>query len=565
MDPLSVLSGIAGVAAAGAALSSALFEIIESVRDAPKDMVTIARSIMDLSLVLSEMRQVLKRGRRLYRDRLLRGILSTMRRIDGVHDEIHDLIAGDRRMARVLWAFRRKSKTAALLTQIESLKSTLQLMATTLTLAIKQRQTQHSADDHDREDSALDRADLRAGAENLVRAVGQSVADLDIAPQRQSRSVGTQTETRFSRSLDDLSIPSRSDGFLAVHRDRAKLDYVERRSRPEYEDGAEYQRRKVRGPPTVYLDGLWEEEPFEPETQLQKRGPSPNDTATWLRTLVFGSEVSRSPSPSPLRMERSRSDDPRLSRQELALQPRLPHSSNASLSAPSPSVVDKLLLSWTNLSDAEIEATQRLEDRLLPWTDDPRDHASKLSVAEKSAISAPIAVPVVVQGSPSYTPPDIQYSYVRPPTSYASTGTSPSASAAKVQETKTFTPADIKYADLKYSEVPPAVAENPALAQIERIYTRFGDLRLRCDRFIRKPPADLARAQRKHRELSELVLQTVLLPIDEIDVKGDPDARARRKAIVLDVQSVLTQLDHVLDLERVDDISRWGPRWGSRR
>ncbi|KAK0713681.1 hypothetical protein B0T26DRAFT_677987 [Lasiosphaeria miniovina] len=557
MDPLSVLSGIAGVAAAGAALSSALFEIIESARDAPKDMATIARSIMDLSLVLSEMRRVLKRGRWLYRDRLLRGILSTMRRIDGVHDEIHGLIAGDRRMARVLWAFRRKSKTAALLTQIESLKSTLQLMATTLTLAIKQRQAQHSADDPDREDSALDRAGLRAGAENLVRAVGQSVADLDTAPQRQSRSAGTQTETRFSRSLDDLSIPSRSDDFLAVHRDRAKLDYVERRSRPEYADDAEYERRKVRGPPTVYLDDPWEE-PFESETQLQERGPSPNDTATWLRTLVFGGEVSRSP--SPLRMERSRSDDPRLSRQELAPQPRLRHSSNVSLSAPSPSVVDKLLLSWTNLSDAEIEATQGLEDRLLPWTADPRDHASKLSVAEGSATSAPIAVPVVVQGSSSYAPPDIQYSYVRPPTSYASTGTSPSASAAKVQETKTFTPADIKYADLKYSEVPPAVAENPALARIERIYTRFGDLRLRCDRFIRKPPADLARAQKKHRELSELVLQTVLLPIDEIDVKGDPDARARRRAIVLDVQTVLTQLDHVLDLERADDISRWKSR-----
>ena len=43
MDPLSIISGIVGITTAGATLASVLYDIIHNIRDAPREMVDIAR------------------------------------------------------------------------------------------------------------------------------------------------------------------------------------------------------------------------------------------------------------------------------------------------------------------------------------------------------------------------------------------------------------------------------------------------------------------------------------------------------------------------------------------
>lgn len=139
MDPFSIISGVAGIATAGSALASTLFDIISSIRDAPREMIDIARGIRELSTILRELRGIFKQGRRLFKDRLFKAIRSATHRIEDVHDEIDDLLDHDGgNMARVLWAFR-KSKATKLLAKIESHKSTVQLIATTMLLAVEER------------------------------------------------------------------------------------------------------------------------------------------------------------------------------------------------------------------------------------------------------------------------------------------------------------------------------------------------------------------------------------------------------------------------------------------
>lgn len=139
MDPLSLLSGIAGVSMAGVSLSKAIYDLISSVRSTPKEISDIARGISDLSIILSELRRVLKDGKDLYRRRLLRRVSSATRRIERVHEDIRDLIYGvGEGLSRLKWTFRR-SKVNQLLYQIESHKNGINMILHIMTLAIQTR------------------------------------------------------------------------------------------------------------------------------------------------------------------------------------------------------------------------------------------------------------------------------------------------------------------------------------------------------------------------------------------------------------------------------------------
>jgi len=139
MDPLTIISGIAGVATAGSALANALYNIISSIRDAPREMVDVADSIRELSTVLRELRRATNQGKKLFKTRLFKAIHSATRRVREVHEDVLDLLdGGEGGLAKIVWAFRR-SKAAKLLTRIEAHKSTVQLMATTMLLSLAAR------------------------------------------------------------------------------------------------------------------------------------------------------------------------------------------------------------------------------------------------------------------------------------------------------------------------------------------------------------------------------------------------------------------------------------------
>ncbi|WYZ46772.1 hypothetical protein EsH8_IX_000997 [Colletotrichum jinshuiense] len=91
---------------------------------------------------------------------------------------------------------------------------------------------------------------------------------------------------------------------------------------------------------------------------------------------------------------------------------------------------------------------------------------------------------------------------------------------------------------------PPATGPH---AKLEAIATHFDtEFRQPCEDFIAAPPSDSKKRQEEHRKLSEMTMQHVLLKLDEVQTEGDPEARAKRRALVQNVQDVLKRLDATL-------------------
>jgi len=136
MEPLSSLTAIAGVVTAGVKLSTSLYDLISSIRDAPKDMAEIARGISETAIVMQQIRRILRDRRELFKRRLLRTIDSAVKRINEVQKEVRQLVDRCDGTARLLWVFR-KSTVALLLRKIEGHKSTINLVLHLMMLAIQ--------------------------------------------------------------------------------------------------------------------------------------------------------------------------------------------------------------------------------------------------------------------------------------------------------------------------------------------------------------------------------------------------------------------------------------------
>ncbi|KAK4096935.1 hypothetical protein N658DRAFT_562133 [Parathielavia hyrcaniae] len=68
----------------------------------------------------------------------------------------------------------------------------------------------------------------------------------------------------------------------------------------------------------------------------------------------------------------------------------------------------------------------------------------------------------------------------------------------------------------------------------------------RCLDFAANPPRDHKTRGDEHRKLSELVMQKTLLKLDEIETSAEEGARARRKELVVEVQTILNKIDAVM-------------------
>lgn len=138
MDPLSIIASIAGIAAAGTALSKAIYEFVSTNRGASREMLDIARTIADLSIILGELRRVLRDGSELCNRKYLRRIKSATRRISRIHREIHQLMDDSRGFVSFKWRLKR-SEVQEKLARIECHKTAINLMLNILVLAITTR------------------------------------------------------------------------------------------------------------------------------------------------------------------------------------------------------------------------------------------------------------------------------------------------------------------------------------------------------------------------------------------------------------------------------------------
>ncbi|KAJ3580270.1 hypothetical protein NPX13_g303 [Xylaria arbuscula] len=183
MDPLSVIASIAGVSTAGIALSRAIYDIVSSVRNAPKEASDIARGLCDLSLNLRELRRVLKGGQDICRRSLIKRVASSIKRVSRIQDEIEDLLDITGKGVRLRWLFR-KSKIQGLLYAIESHKTGINLILQTMTLAVQLKQVSKdkkktSTDNSQEKEESWNEVELvRQQAENMVEMSYHSIREL---------------------------------------------------------------------------------------------------------------------------------------------------------------------------------------------------------------------------------------------------------------------------------------------------------------------------------------------------------------------------------------------------
>lgn len=84
----------------------------------------------------------------------------------------------------------------------------------------------------------------------------------------------------------------------------------------------------------------------------------------------------------------------------------------------------------------------------------------------------------------------------------------------------------------------------PPMEQVNRITEDF-DTHLvpLCNEFLRAPPIDENKRQNEYRAVSERILESVLLRVDNVDTRGDPNVRIARKNLINRAQGVLNELE----------------------
>ena len=93
----------------------------------------------------------------------------------------------------------------------------------------------------------------------------------------------------------------------------------------------------------------------------------------------------------------------------------------------------------------------------------------------------------------------------------------------------------------------PRADPNSPLGKVQALASTFHTQWLpQTTRFIISPPSDPAVRQKEHLKLSEMILAQIVLKADGIDVEGNSDARAVRRNLVLEANSVMKQLDAVM-------------------
>ena len=90
---------------------------------------------------------------------------------------------------------------------------------------------------------------------------------------------------------------------------------------------------------------------------------------------------------------------------------------------------------------------------------------------------------------------------------------------------------------------PAATPQTPAAkldAIASKFHTEFVPL---CVQFMSNPPEEKSKRDFEYKKLSETILTQIIFKLDGVETEGDPDARAQRKALVKEVQGMLSKLD----------------------
>lgn len=108
-------------------------------------------------------------------------------------------------------------------------------------------------------------------------------------------------------------------------------------------------------------------------------------------------------------------------------------------------------------------------------------------------------------------------------------------------------PSHVNAVPARPTSAPPKAAEpQTPMGKLDAIaskfHTEFVPLAVQ---FMNSPPDDKSKRTFEYKKLSETILTQIIFKLDGVETEGDQDARMKRKALVKEVQGLLTNLDEV--------------------
>ncbi|KAF5722978.1 hypothetical protein FMUND_2335 [Fusarium mundagurra] len=95
MDPLSIIASIAGIASAGAQLSNTLFKLYKTVKNAPKEIQSVAIEMSGLTSALEHLHDIIRTGRSYARPQFCEAVRHVVKNIQITQQEIDKMVADE--------------------------------------------------------------------------------------------------------------------------------------------------------------------------------------------------------------------------------------------------------------------------------------------------------------------------------------------------------------------------------------------------------------------------------------------------------------------------------------
>ncbi|KAG7434154.1 hypothetical protein Forpi1262_v004877 [Fusarium oxysporum f. sp. raphani] len=393
MDPLSIIASIAGIASAGAQLSNTLFKLYNTVKNAPKEIQSVAIEMSGLTATLEHLRDIIRTGQSYAKPQFCDAVRHVVENIQLTQQDISKMVGDEGILRRVKWL-----KAARLLSDIDKHKVTLTLQIAILSAAVLVKSTNSRLSVQEKVENRF-----KAQAESLILAGQASFENHDELepipdpPQQREPSPPVRTSKRLPSPVHESKVPGhlRAGDLYGMSNDSednvlfsgsekeeekahsALARSVNEPSRPEghytihvidkedeenlsSEDEKRYSRRRRRSGFDPLSDGSIAL--FGPD--FHRRG----DAATFLYNLVFLNETpvnGASADDSYLTETRNggkmeeRKRHRRLDDSDDSEHNGTSRRERVKFRNPKPQepkiLVNRLLLSWTSLSESEVE------------------------------------------------------------------------------------------------------------------------------------------------------------------------------------------------------------------
>lgn len=131
MDPVSIIASIAGIATAGAQLSTTLFRVYNTVRHAPREIQSVAIEMSGLSVTLEHLNDILKTGKPYAKPSFFDAVSHVVKNIEATQKDIFKMVNENTMIVRFKWL-----KAPKYLSEIDKQKVTLTLQISILSAAI---------------------------------------------------------------------------------------------------------------------------------------------------------------------------------------------------------------------------------------------------------------------------------------------------------------------------------------------------------------------------------------------------------------------------------------------